>query len=224
MKAAHGYAAACAIESTEVGICNMPLDIGLDAGAPRIPVLVRRRCLDLLAHGVPGHAGQRVFQALSAGRTEAVHLLERLGQRGDQDTRYTCVLAPQQRPTPCSSRPSRSGSNGRSNARTRYSLRASNSHASSLSSGSTIRLITPPLPAVPRPSKTHDDVCSRGLDQSLQARKLDLELHELHLEFLSSSCQMWLSPNCVVLLLLLLCHLATLLALQAVARVQPART
>ena len=64
-------------------------------------------------------------------------------------------------------------------------------------------------------------MCSRGLDQSLQALKLDLELRELHLEFLSSSCQMWLSPNCVVLLLLLLCHLATLLALQAVARVQP---
>jgi hypothetical protein len=32
MKAAHGYAAV----SMEVGICNTPLDIGLDAGAPRI--------------------------------------------------------------------------------------------------------------------------------------------------------------------------------------------
>src|SRR6516162_10007072 len=66
----------------------------------------------------------------------------------------------------------------------------------------------------------HDDACARGLDPSLQTSKLDLELRELFLKFLAlhlGGCGLPLSD--AVLLLLVFCHVATLLAviLQAAA-------
>src|SRR5262245_25854406 len=59
----------------------------------------------------------------------------------------------------------------------------------------------------------HDDACPGGLDPSLQTGKLDLEFRELLLEFLAlhfAGCG--LRPSYVVLLLLVFCHLSTLLA------------
>jgi len=78
----------------QIRIREMPFDVGLDAGARHIPVHARGRRLDLLADRAPGHLGKRALQALSAGSTQAVHLVEGLGQRGLQDARQPCVGSP----------------------------------------------------------------------------------------------------------------------------------
>src|SRR5262249_11862786 len=66
----------------------------------------------------------------------------------------------------------------------------------------------------------HNDACPRGLDPCLQTGKLDLELRKLLLEFLAfhlAGCG--LRPSYVMLLLLVFCHLAILLANYPEARV-----
>jgi hypothetical protein len=115
---------------------QMLLDAALDPGGQHIPVHSSgRRCLELLAHGVPGHFSKRALQGLSAGMTEPVHLVKGLGQCGlrrcDIPT-LECKRSAAPRSSNLSAQwlsaslhVSRSGSEGRSSVRFKCSLRSS---------------------------------------------------------------------------------------------------